>query len=195
MNAVAEHGIAGHWLYKAGDDDFEPSQRRARQWMADLLELQRQAGNPLEFIEGLKLDLFPDEVYAHTPGSDFLRTPPRRPPGRFRVHGAHRCRQPLCGVPSRPQSASSLQLQSGQSIEIITSEDARPNPDWLTFVVTLSRARSAIRLALKHQQGTEAIALGRKLLNRALGNANLSINDLDFRDRCRIHRTWCAAAQ
>ena len=74
----------------------------------------------------------------------------------------------------------SQQLQSGQRVEIITAEGGRPNPDWLTFTVT-SRARSAIRHELKHQQQGESVALGRKLLNRSLGNANTSINDLDFR--------------
>lgn len=186
MDAVAEHGIAGHWLYKAGDDDFEPSQRRARQWMADLLELQRQAGNPLEFIETLKLDLFPDEVYVFTPQGQILELPRGACPVDFAymVHTDVGNHCVACRV-DRDLAPLSLQLQSGQSVEIITSEDARPNPDWLTFVVT-SRARSAIRLALKHQQGTEAIALGRKLLNRALGNANLSINDLDFRRLRRV---------
>ena len=181
MEAVAETGIAGHWLYKSGESDFEPSQRRARQWAQDLLELQRQAGNPLEFIESLKLDLFPDEVYVFTPKGEIMELPSGACPIDFAymVHtdignGCVACRI------DRNLAPLSQQLQSGQSVEIITSSDARVNPDWLTFVVT-SRARSAIRVALKNQQSGESIALGRKLLNRALGNANMSINDLDFR--------------
>ncbi len=186
MEAVAENGIAGHWLYKAGGDDFEPSQRRARRWAQDLLELQRQAGNPLEFIESLKLDLFPDEVYVFTPQGDILELPRGACPVDFAyfVHTDIGNRCVACRV-DRNLAPLSLQLQSGQSVEIITSDDARPNPDWLTFVVT-SRARSAIRLALKQQQGAESVALGRKLLNRALGNANMSINDLDFRRLRRV---------
>lgn len=186
MEAVAENGIAGHWLYKAGDNDFEPNQRRARQWVQDLLELQRQAGNPLEFIESLKLDLFPDEVYVFTPEGDIMELPRGACPIDFAyaVHtdignGCVACRV------DRNLAPLSQQLQSGQTVEIITSDDARANPDWLTFVVT-SRARSAIRVALKHQHGSESIALGRKLLNRALGNADTSINDLDFRRLRRV---------
>lgn len=186
MEAVAEHGIAGHWLYKAGTSNSEPNQQRARRWAQDLLELQRQAGNPLEFIESLKLDLFPDEVYVFTPRGEIMELPGGACPIDFAyaVHtdignGCVACRI------DRNLAPLSQQLQSGQSVEIITSADARVNPDWLTFVVT-SRARSAIRMALKHQQSGESIALGRRLLNRALGNANMSINDLDFRRLRRV---------
>ncbi|MEM9620527.1 MAG: bifunctional (p)ppGpp synthetase/guanosine-3',5'-bis(diphosphate) 3'-pyrophosphohydrolase [Pseudomonadota bacterium] len=186
MNAVAENGIAGHWLYKAGDGEADSSQRRARQWVQDLLELQRQAGNPLEFIESLKLDLFPDEVYVFTPEGDILELPKGACPVDFAyvVHTDVGNRCVACRV-DRNLAPLSFQLQSGQTVEIITADDARPNPDWLTFVVT-SRARSAIRLALKQQQNNESIALGRRLLNRALGNANTSINDLDFRRLRRV---------
>jgi len=186
MDAVAENGIAGHWLYKAGDNEADPSQRRARQWVQDLLELQRQAGNPLEFIESLKLDLFPDEVYVFTPEGDILELPRGACPVDFAyvVHTDIGNRCVACRV-DRNLAPLSFQLQSGQTVEIITADDARPNPDWLTFVVT-SRARSAIRLALKQQQNNESIALGRRLLNRALGNANTSINDLDFRRLRRV---------
>ena len=181
MDAVAENGIAGHWLYKSGQSDLEPNQTRARRWAQSLLELQQQAGNPLEFIESLKLDLFPDEVYVFTPEGDILELPNGACPVDFAymVHTDIGNRCVACRV-DRSLAPLSLQLQSGQTVEIITSNDARPNPDWLTFAVT-SRARSAIRLALKQQQGAEAVALGRKLLNRALGNADKSINDLDFR--------------
>ncbi len=186
MQAVAESGIAGHWLYKSGDNDFEPSQQRARRWVQDLLELQREAGNPQEFIENLKIDLFPDEVYVFTPDGDILELPRGACPVDFAyaVHTDIGNRCVACRV-DRVLSPLSLQLQSGQSVEIVTSEDARPNPDWLTFVVT-SRARSAIRLALKRMHQSESVALGRKLLNRALGNANMSINDLDFRRLRRV---------
>jgi len=186
MEAVAENGIAGHWLYKTGEGDFEPNQRRARRWVQDLLELQRQAGNPLEFIESLKLDLFPDEVYVFTPRGEILELPRGACPIDFAyaVHTDIGNHCVACRV-DRHLAPLSQQLQSGQSVEIITSEDARVNPDWLTFAVT-SRARSAIRVGLKNQRSGDAIALGRKLLNRALGNANTSINDLDFRRLRRV---------
>ncbi|MEQ9450292.1 MAG: RelA/SpoT family protein [Pseudomonadales bacterium] len=189
MDALAEHGIAGHWLYKQDDErNFTPSRNRARRWAQNLLELQQQAGNPLEFIESLKLDLFPDEVYVFTPEGDILELPRGACPIDFAymVHTDIGNRCVACRV-DRALAPLSLQLQSGQSVEILTSDDARPSPDWLTFAVT-SRARSAIRVALKQQQGTEAVALGRKLLNRALGNANTSINDLDFRRLRRVFK-------
>jgi guanosine-3',5'-bis(diphosphate) 3'-pyrophosphohydrolase len=186
MAAVADNGIAGHWLYKTGNSDFDTSQQRARQWVQDLLELQRRAGNPLEFIESLKIDLFPDEVYVFTPQGEIMELPRGACPIDFayNVHTDIGNHCVACRV-DRSLAPLSLQLQSGQSVEIITADDARPNPDWLTFVVT-SKARSAIRLALKHQHNNESIALGRKLLNRALGNANMSINDLDFRRLRRV---------
>jgi len=189
MESVAEHGIAGHWLYRAADGDIDYSQRRARRWVQDLLELQRQAGNPLEFIESLKLDLFPDEIYVFTPRGEIMELPRGACPIDFAyaVHTDIGNHCVACRV-DRNLAPLSLQLQSGQSVEIITAVDGRVNPDWLSFAVT-SRARSAIRLALKQQQGSDAVALGRKLLNRALGNANTSINDLDFR---RLRRVFTA---
>lgn len=189
MESVAEHGIAGHWLYRAADGDIDYSQRRARRWAQDLLELQRQAGNPLEFIESLKLDLFPDEIYVFTPRGEIMELPRGACPIDFAyaVHTDIGNHCVACRV-DRNLAPLSLQLQSGQSVEIITAADGRVNPDWLSFAVT-SRARSAIRLALKQQQGSDAVALGRKLLNRALGNANTSINDLDFR---RLRRVFTA---
>lgn len=180
MDAVADNGIAGHWLYKT-DSDFDSNQQRARQWAKDLLELQRRAGDPLEFIESLKIDLFPDEVYVFTPRGQIMELPTGASAVDF-AYGVHTDIGNCC-VACRIDgklAPLSQQLESGQRVEIITAKESRPNPDWLTFVVT-SRARSAIRHELKHQKQGESIRLGRKLLNRALGNANTSINDLDFR--------------
>ena len=181
MAAVADNGIAGHWLYKAGDNNSDSSQKRAHQWVQELLELQKRAGNPLEFIEHLKVDLFADEVYVFTPQGEIMELPRGACAIDF-AYGVHtdignRC--VACRV-DRSLAPLSMQLESGQSIEIISSEEARPNPDWLTFVVT-SKARSAIRMALKDQKEEESISLGRKLLNRALANADTSISKLDFR--------------
>jgi len=186
MAAVADNGIAGHWLYKAGDDNSDASQKRAHQWVQELLELQKRAGNPLEFIEHLKVDLFADEVYVFTPQGEIMELPRGACAIDF-AYGVHtdignRC--VACRV-DRSLAPLSMQLESGQSIEIISSDEARPNPDWLTFVVT-SKARSAIRMALKNQKEEESISLGRKLLNRALANANTSISKLDFRRLRRV---------
>ena len=185
QQAVAENGIAGHWLYRS-NSEFETSQQRARQWVSDLMELQSRAGNPMEFIESLKIDLFPDEVYVFTPKGKILELPRGASPVDFAycVHTdiGNSCMS--CRVDGRPAPLSQ-QLQSGQKVEIITAPDSKPNPAWLNFAVT-SKARSAIRSELKQQQGSQSIALGRKLLNRVLGAANTSINDLDFRRLRRV---------
>jgi guanosine-3',5'-bis(diphosphate) 3'-pyrophosphohydrolase len=190
MATVAENGIAGHWLYKTDGDDFQSSQQRARQWVKDLLDLQQRAGDPLEFIESLKIDLFPDEVYVFTPRGDILELPR----GACAIDFAYAVHTDIgnscvaCRV-DRNLAPLSQQLQSGQSVEVITSEGARPNPDWLTFVVS-SKARTGIRQALKVQQDSESIAFGRRLLNRSLANANKSINDLDFRRLRRVFKEF-----
>ncbi len=180
MESVAEHGIAGHWLYKNDDDGTQGSQR-TRQWVRDLLDLQKRAGNPLEFVESVKMDLFPDEVYVFTPTGEILELPRGACPIDFAyaVHTDIGNHCVACRV-DRNLAPLSAQLQSGQSVEIITSEDASPNADWLSFAVS-GKARSAIRQALKVQQRSDSLALGRRLLNRSLANANTSIKDLDFR--------------
>tara|TARA_B100000900_G_scaffold415546_1_gene445913 strand:- start:1176 stop:3110 length:1935 start_codon:yes stop_codon:yes gene_type:complete len=187
MDAVADNGIAGHWLYKS-DGDFDSNQQRARQWTKDLLELQKRAGDPLEFIESLKIDLFPDEVYIFTPRGKIMELPTGASAVDFAysVHTDIGNQCVACRVDGK-LAPLSQQLESGQRVEIITAKESRPNPDWLTFVVT-SRARSAIRHELKHQKQGESIRLGRKLLNRALGNANTSINTLDFRRLRRVFK-------
>ena len=185
QQAVAENGIAGHWLYRS-NSDFESSQQRARQWISDLMELQSRAGNPMEFIESLKIDLFPDEVYVFTPKGKILELPRGASPVDFAycVHTdiGNSCMS--CRIDGQ-LAPLSQQLQSGQQVEILTAPDSKPNPAWLNFAVT-SKARSAIRSELKQQQAGQSIDLGRKLLNRVLGAADTSINDLDFRRLRRV---------
>ena len=185
QHAVAENGIAGHWLYRS-NTEFESSQQRARRWVSDLMELQSRAGNPMEFIESLKIDLFPDEVYVFTPKGKILELPRGASPVDFAycVHtdiGNH-CMS--CRIDGQ-LAPLSQQLQSGQQVEILIAADSTPSPAWLNFAVT-SKARSAIRSELKQHQAGQSIALGRKLLNRVLGAANTSINDLDFRRLRRV---------
>lgn len=186
MDAVAENGIAGHWLYKSEVADFQSSQTRARQWVKDLMDLQQGAGDPLEFIESLKIDLFPDEVYVFTPEGDILELPRDACPVDFAyaVHTDIGNSCVSCRV-DRLLSPLSTRLQSGQSVEIITSDNARPDPDWLTFVAS-GKARAGIRQALKDQQQSDSVAFGRRLLNRALSTENKTINDLDFRRLRRV---------
>ena len=152
-----------------------------QQWMKDLLDLQQRSGNSMEFIESVKIDLFPDEVYVFTPTGEILELPRGACPIDFAyaVHTDIGNNCVACRV-DRNLAPLSVQLQSGETVEIITSEDASPNPDWLSFAVS-GKARSAIRQSLKVQQRSDALALGRRLLNRSLGHANTSIKDLDFR--------------
>lgn len=186
MDAVANNGIAGHWLYKSEDESGTTaggvtaagSHARARQWVKGLLELQQRAGDSMEFIEHLKTDLFPDEVYVFTPKGRILEMPQGASPVDFAyaVHTDIGNTCVACRV-DRRLAPLSTQLQSGQTVEVITAEDARPNPDWLSFVVT-GKARSSIRHALKTQKVAESQTLGRRLLNRSLANAGTSLKEL-----------------
>jgi guanosine-3',5'-bis(diphosphate) 3'-pyrophosphohydrolase len=186
MDEVAENGIAGHWLYKSENANEQGSQQRARQWVRDLLDLQQRAGNPMEFIENLKIDLFPDEVYIFTPRGDIMELPR----GACAVDFAYAVHTDVgnscvaCRI-DRNLAPLSQQLQSGQTVEVITAEGGRPNPDWLTFVVS-GKARTGIRQALKDQKESQSITFGRQLLNRSLASANKNINDLDFRRLRRV---------
>ena len=190
MDSVADHGIAGHWLYKSGKASFKGGQARARQWVKGVLDLQQRAGDSVEFIENLKIDLFPDEVYVFTPKGQILELPR----GACAIDFAYAVHTDIgnhcvaCRV-DRSLAPLSRQLESGQTVEIITNDYARPSPDWLTFTVS-GRARSAIRQALKSQQRSESIVLGRRLLNRSLANANTSIKDLDFRRLRKVFRDF-----
>jgi RelA/SpoT family (p)ppGpp synthetase len=127
MDEVAEHGIAGHRLYKSHEDDTH-SGHRTRRWVRDVMELQQRAGDPLEFIESLKVDLFPDDVYVFTPKGDILELPRGACPVDFAyaVHTDIGNRCVACRI-DRTLAPLSQQLESGQSVEIITSEDARPS--------------------------------------------------------------------
>lgn len=169
MDSMANNGIAAHWLYKT-DSDKMPSanQARAREWVKGLLELQQSAGNPMEFIEHVKFDLFPDEVYVFTPSGEIIELPSGSTPVDFAyaVHTdiGHTC--VACRI-NRRLAPLSESLQSGQTVSIVTAPGAQPNPSWLNFVKT-GKARSAIRHFLKTQRHTESIELGRRLLNKAL---------------------------
>jgi len=190
MQQVAEHGIAGHWFYKSDDDRSAKGEQRARRWVKDLVDLQERAGSSLEFIESVKIDLFPDEVYVFTPTGDILELPRGACPIDFAyaVHTDIGNSCVACRV-DRNLAPLSAQLESGQAVEIITSADASPNPDWLSFAVS-GKARAAIRQALKVQQTADSVALGRRLLNRSLANANTSIKDLDFRRLRRVFKDF-----
>ena len=180
MHEVAESGIAAHWLYKGGDGDggAASAHRRAREWLRDLLELQRDAGNSVEFIENVKVDLFPDEVYVFTPKGEIKRLPRGATPVDFayQVHTdvGNTC---VAAKVDRRYSPLSTPLANGQTVEVVTAPWGRPNPNWLNFVVT-GKARSTIRSALKGLQRGEAVELGRRLLKNALAEESLSPQDI-----------------
>lgn len=179
MEMVANNGIAGHWLYKTSDESTKGSHKRAREWMKGLLEIQQSAGNSLEFIENVKIDLFPDEVYVFTPRGDIYDMPQGATPVDFAytVHTDIGNTCVACRIDRRlaPLSAT---LESGQTVEIITAPGAQPNPAWLSFAVT-GKARSSIRHALKTQQRSESVNLGQRLLERTLKSQNTSLDDID----------------
>ncbi|MDM7322417.1 MAG: bifunctional GTP diphosphokinase/guanosine-3',5'-bis pyrophosphate 3'-pyrophosphohydrolase [Gammaproteobacteria bacterium] len=168
MHQFAESGIAAHWLYKASSDASSTTQARAREWLRELLEIQRQAGNPQEFLESVKVDLFPDEVYVFTPMGEIMELPRGATPVDFAyaVHTAVGNTCVACKIDRQFAPLSSI-LHNGQTVEIITAPGATPNPNWLSFVVT-ARARTHIRSFLKKIREEDAVQLGRRLLDKAL---------------------------
>ncbi|WP_445395487.1 bifunctional GTP diphosphokinase/guanosine-3',5'-bis pyrophosphate 3'-pyrophosphohydrolase [Zobellella sp. An-6] len=174
MDQMADKGVAAHWAYKQdGEISGTTAQVRAQRWMQSLLELQQSAGSSFEFIEGVKTDLFPEEIYVFTPEGRILELPSGATPVDFAyaVHTdiGHAC---VGARVDRQPFPLSQPLHSGQSVEIITAPSARPNAAWLNFVVT-SRARTKIRQFLKNLRTEESVLLGKRLLNHALGAKNL----------------------
>lgn len=178
MNAMAESGIASHWWYKTNESLVNRAHIRAQEWLKNLLEMQQSTGNSLEFIENVKIDLFPDEVYVFTPKGKILELPHGASVIDF-AYAIHTDIGDTCVAAkiNRRLSPLSMQLMNGQTVEIITSPGARPNLAWLNFVVT-AKARSGIKHYLKHQHQTESIALGRRLIERALGTLQLSLEKI-----------------
>jgi RelA/SpoT family (p)ppGpp synthetase len=178
METMANYGIAAHWEYKAGEGTIEASQRRAIRWVQGLLEMQQQAGDSLEFLEHVKTDLFPDEIYVFTPKGRIIELPSKATPVDFAysVHTDLGNSCIACRVDGELTPLSE-QLQSGQKIEIVSTQGAQPNPNWLNFVVT-AKARSAIRHFLKNQQHDESVDLGKRLLDKALANFGSRYNSL-----------------
>ena len=178
MDAMANFGIAAHWEYKSSNNNVEVSRRRAARWVQGLLEMQQKAGDSLEFLEHVKADLFPDEVYVFTPKGKIIELPTGATPIDFAysVHTGLGDRCIACHVDGQLTPLSEP-LQSGQKIDIISAAGAQPNPSWLNFVVT-AKARSAIRHFLKNQQHDESVDLGKRLLDHALGNLGTSYKQL-----------------
>jgi len=174
MDQMADMGVAAHWTYKkSGDNSGNTAQQRARQWMQSLLELQQSAGSSFEFIENVKTELFPEEIYVFTPDGRIVELPMGATAIDF-AYTVHTDVGNSCvGVRvNRKPHPLSQPLDTGQTIEVITSSGAHPNATWLNFVVT-GKARLGIRNYLKTQQNDEAMNLGKRLLESALGEISL----------------------
>ena len=181
MDRVAESGIAAHWLYKSDDSGNEPANASTREWLARLVELEHDADSE-EFLENVRVDLFPDKVYVFTPRGDIMRLPMGSTAVDFAytVHTdvGNRC---VAAKVDRRMVPLRTPLLNGQTVEIITAKGARPNPAWVNFVAT-AKARSAIRQYLKNLKRGEAIDLGKRLLSHAMGEFNKKIRNASTRE-------------
>jgi len=175
MHHVAESGVAAHWLYKDDESDLSELQSRTHQWLQSLLEIQRHTGDSSEFLEHIKVDLFPDKVYVFTPKGKIVSLPRAATPVDF-AYGIHtdvgnRCVAARINGEIQPLRT---QLRNGDMIEIITGPVARPNPSWLSFVRT-GKARSEIRHFLRTMKFDESVELGERLLAQAARQFNLAL--------------------
>ena len=179
MEQIANNGIAAHWLYKSEDSSVsQANQQRVDRWVRGLMEMRERADDSLEFIEHVKVDLFPDEIYVFTPRGKILEMPAGATPVDFAyaIHTDIGNACVACRV-NRNLASLSVPLQSGQTVEIITAPGARPNPAWLNFVMT-GKAKSSIRHYLKHQRRTESVELGRTLLKKSLNGFSIKLSDV-----------------
>ena len=183
MHNIAESGVAAHWKYKAGGErrgrrQDSAQQERARAWISHLMEMQAR-GNAEEFIESVKVDLFPDKVYVFTPKGAILRLPRGATVVDF-AYAVHTDVGNRCVAAKVDRRLSPLRtvLRNGQTVQIITAKGASPNPSWVNFVAT-AKARSAIRHYLKALQRSEAVELGAQLLNSALEEFQLSVEKIE----------------
>ena len=195
MERVAESGIAAHWLYKAGEQSAAQPQVRAREWLANLMEME-EGGSSEEFLESVRIDLFPDKVYVFTPKGDIVRLPRGATCVDFAyaVHTGVGNRCVAARIDRRPVPLRTV-LKNGQTVQIVTARGASPNPAWVNFVVT-AKARMAIRSFLKNLQRHEAADLGKRLLENALREFKLSVRKIsDERMRATLELLGCSNVQ
>ncbi len=174
MDRLAESGVASHWIYKADEKSDASPQRRTREWLSNLDELQ-QSGTSEEFLESVKVDLFPDKVYVFTPKGDIMPLPKGSTIVDF-AYAVHTDVGDRCVAAKVNRSLVPLrtELHNSQTIEIITARGAKPNPNWLTFVST-AKARMAIRHHMKNLRSSESVDLGKRLLDRSLKDIGSSL--------------------
>jgi len=178
MHRLAESGIAAHWLYKSHESAGESAQARATEWLRDLLEIQKTAGDSLEFIDNLKIDLFPQEVFVFTPQGNIIKLPR----GATIVDFAYAVHTDIGNACVSARIDNKLiplqtQLENGMTVEVITASWARPNPLWLNYIIT-AKARSSIRNYLKNFKQQDAISLGQRLLEKELKTLNINLKDI-----------------
>ncbi|HNB45096.1 MAG TPA: bifunctional (p)ppGpp synthetase/guanosine-3',5'-bis(diphosphate) 3'-pyrophosphohydrolase, partial [Burkholderiaceae bacterium] len=196
MHAVAEAGIAAHWMYKVGKGaEADDPQRVGNLWLQSLIDIQRETRDSAEFLEHVKIDLFPESVYVFTPKSKILALPKGATPVDFAyaIHsrvGDHCVAARVNGEPV----ALRTELHSGDVVEIVTAPAARPNPAWLNFART-GKARSKIRHHLKNMEAEESYDLGKKLLTQALRAEGLKLPPLDDHDSEADAALWQSLAR
>ncbi len=175
MDKVAGSGIAAHWLYKSGDTGSTPT-LRAREWLKDMVEMQQSAGSSQEFLDNVRVDLFPDEVYVFTPQGDIHRLPRGATAVDF-AYAVHTDVGNACMAAKVNRRLVPLRtpLENGQTVEIITAPNGRPNPAWLNFVVT-AKARANVRHFLKNLRREDAVELGRRMLEGALTSLSVKLS-------------------
>jgi len=178
MHRIAEAGVASHWLYKSSDSSLSDLQQKTHQWLQSLLEMQSESGDSVEFLEHLKVDLFPDEVYVFTPKGKIMSLPRGATAVDF-AYAVHTDIGNRCVAVKINQELMPLrtELRNGDRVEIITASHAKPNPLWLNFVAT-AKARSHIRHFLKTMHFAESVQLGERLLQQALANFKASLPDI-----------------
>jgi len=179
MNKLAESGVASHWLYKSSETQINELHQKTHQWLQSLLESLAQSGDSVEFLEHLKVDLFPDEVYVFSPKGKIYSLPRGATAVDFAysVHTdiGNRCVAAKLNAELVPLRT---ELRNGDRVEIITAPLAHPNPAWLSYVVT-SKARGEIRHALKTMHLDESAKLGERLLGQALNSLGLKLQDIE----------------
>ena len=179
MNKLAESGVASHWLYKSSEAQINDLHQKTHQWLQSLLESLAQSGDSVEFLEHLKVDLFPDEVYVFSPKGKIYALPRGATAVDF-AYSVHTDSGNRC-VAAKVNSALGplrTELRNGDRVEIVTATLAHPNPAWLSYVVT-SKARGEIRHALKTMHLGESAKLGERLLGQALNSLGLKLQDID----------------
>ena len=184
MNDMAENGIASHWLYKSGNNSDSSPQIKARRWVAGLLEMRENYETTEEFINSVKTDIFPDEIYVFTPQGEVIEMPGGSTAIDFAyaVHTdiGHHCR--ACRI-NKKLAPLSVPLESGQTIEILRDTVPQTSPAWLNFATT-TKARHSIRNYLGNLKSSEARKFGKKLLEQSLENLNIKLKNVD-KDKLR----------